>query len=407
MTHEVTEGWQSKPLSDLGEYQNGRAFKPADWGTEGLPIIRIAQINNPYSETNYYSGSDVQEKHLIRDGDLLFSWSATLTALLWKNGDGILNQHIFKVVENEGVDKNFLLYTILHSIDGLASHSHGTTMKHIKKGVLDKYHVGVPPLPEQKKIAEVLSSVDEAIAATKAVIDQTKQVKKGLLQTLLTKGIGHTKFKQTELGEIPESWELKKADDLCMTISVGIVIKPAQYYVEAGSGIKALRSANVREGYIEDDKWVYLSKEGHEKNKKSQLKAGDVLVVRSGYTGTSCVVPPEYNGTNCIDIIFARPKHNLVISEFLSAYINSPEGRKQVLKSEGGLAQKHFNVTELKKMLVPIPPKAEQIEIVRHLEDAQTATRLNEAKLSQLQALKTGLMSDLLTGRKRVEVPNV
>ena len=144
-------------------------------------------------------------------------------------------------------------------------------------------------------------------------------------------------------------------------------------------------------------------KEGHEKNKKSQLKVGDVLVVRSGYTGTSCVVPPEYNGTNCIDIIFARPKQNLVISEFLSAYINSPEGRKQVLKSEGGLAQKHFNVTELKKMLVPIPPQAEQIGIIRHLEDAQTAIRLNEAKLNQLQAIKTGLMSDLLTGCKRLE----
>jgi type I restriction enzyme S subunit len=104
----IPEGWKEKPLDDLADYINGRAFKPADWKKSGLPIIRIAQITNPNSELDYYDGSDVDDRNLITNGDLIFSWSATLATIFWDRGDGILNQHLFKVVPRKDTDKSYL-----------------------------------------------------------------------------------------------------------------------------------------------------------------------------------------------------------------------------------------------------------------------------------------------------------
>lgn len=142
----VPEGWEKRTLASLADYHNGRAFKPHDWGKEGLPIIRIAQMTNPIAKTDFYSGDDIEAKHKINNGDMLFSWSATLAVMLWNRGPAVLNQHIFKVEEKPGIDSDFLYHLLNNSIDALAEHSHGSTMKHIKKGVLKDFIVPVPSL---------------------------------------------------------------------------------------------------------------------------------------------------------------------------------------------------------------------------------------------------------------------
>ena len=178
MNELVPEKWKMQPLSALADYHNGRAFKPEDWSKKGLPILRIAQINNPSQETDYYSGLDILDKHLIRKGDLIFSWSATLKAILWKEYDAVLNQHIFKVIEKQDTSRIFLQQLLEYSIEKLAESSHGSTMKHIKKGVLDEFHCPIPPLPEQKKIASILTSVDEVIEKTQLQINKPPRSKK-------------------------------------------------------------------------------------------------------------------------------------------------------------------------------------------------------------------------------------
>ena len=183
---EVPKGWKNRPLSSLANFINGRAFKPSDWTSEGLPIIRIAQINEPFSDYNCYNGDDVDSKYLVTKGDLLFSWSATLTATIWQHYDAILNQHIFKVEEKSGVERKFLFYRILQSIDELLLGAHGTTMRHIKKRELDVHHVPTPPLNEQKRIAGILSSMDDFIARQHDVVSQWTTVKSGLMDDLLT-----------------------------------------------------------------------------------------------------------------------------------------------------------------------------------------------------------------------------
>jgi len=193
-----------------------------------------------------------------------------------------------------------------------------------------------------------------------------------------------------------EGWRHATVEEICQRVSVGIVIKPSQYYVENGEGIRAFRSANIGENKVVDRDWVYLSNAGHEANKKSALREGDVLVVRSGAPGTACVVPKDFAGSNCIDVVFARPDRSQVLPEYLASYTNSDVGKQHVLGNKGGLALQHFNVGAYKEMLVLLPPLPEQrkiAEILRTWDEAlEKLTALRAAKLKRHRGLTMALV---------------
>ncbi|WP_113449983.1 restriction endonuclease subunit S [Escherichia coli] len=201
---------------------------------------------------------------------------------------------------------------------------------------------------------------------------------------------------------VPKGWSSVQAQDVCKSISVGVVIKPTQYYVPEGYGVKAFRSANVREGFINDSDWVYFSHEGHAINKKSHLKTGDVLIVRTGYPGTACVVTPEFEGSNAIDIVIARPDMDKIIPEYLCAYTNSHIGKSQVLDLQGGMAQKHLNVGAYQVLKINLPPLREQKKIAQILLTWDNAISVTEKLLANSQRQKKALMQQLLTGNKRL-----
>ncbi len=268
----------------------------------------------------------------------------------------------------------------------------------------------VPPLPEQRRIATILDTVDAAIQQTEALIAKLKQMKAGLLHDLLTRGLdAHShlrdpvahpeQFKDSPLGRIPQAWNVEPCRSLCSAIVVGIVVKPSQYYVS--EGIPALRSANVREGGIDPNDLVFISEQSNKLLAKSAIHAGDVLTVRTGYPGTSCVVSPAFDGANCIDVIISRPLPQIA-PNFLATWINSDFGKGQVLRAQGGLAQQHFNVSALQKLLVSVPSICEQLEIMSILDAHSARVGSEEAYRDKLKQLKKGLMADLLTGRVRV-----
>ncbi len=177
--------WVQKTLIELADYHNGMAFKPSDWANDGVKIIRIEQLNNPLGKYDYYQGM-FPETSAIHNGDLIFSWSATLKVVIWQWGDGVLNQHLFKVVPASNVDKHFLYYLLDYNMPKLGESSHGSTMKHIKRKELETHTVYIPrKIAEQKRISEILSGIDAKIAAEEKVLQKYEKVKKGLMERLL------------------------------------------------------------------------------------------------------------------------------------------------------------------------------------------------------------------------------
>ena len=141
----LPEGWEKKAISQLGEYLNGFAFKPSDWQETGKPIIKIKEMGNGVgNDTPRNNGERVPAKYLVKSGDLLFSWSATLMVIVWSGEEGWLNQHLFKVTPSEGIGREFLLQSISNTIGEFQNLTTGSTMKHIQRNKLDQVYVNVP-----------------------------------------------------------------------------------------------------------------------------------------------------------------------------------------------------------------------------------------------------------------------
>ena len=154
----VPEGWEKKPISQLGEYLNGFAFKPSDWQDSGKPIIKIKEMGNGVSnDTPRNNGERVPVKYLVKAGDLLFSWSATLMVIVWSGEEGWLNQHLFKVTPAKGIGREFLLQSISNTIEVFQNLTTGSTMKHIQRNKLDQVFVNVP----NDEIMKLYSSIAE------------------------------------------------------------------------------------------------------------------------------------------------------------------------------------------------------------------------------------------------------
>jgi type I restriction enzyme S subunit len=215
MVGDVPRHWRKTALKYLGEYQNGYPFKPEDWGDVGLPIVRIAQLSGQ-REPNYFDGT-LDEGFRIKDGDLLFSWSATIDSFIWTGGDAWLNQHIFKVTASEEAEKAFLFYVIKHVAPKLADFdAHGSTMRHIKKESLGE-RLFVPTRPEQRAIATFLdretAKIDALVEDQKRLIELLKEKRQAVISQAVTKGLDPSvpmKDSGVEwMGKVPAHWEVK------------------------------------------------------------------------------------------------------------------------------------------------------------------------------------------------------
>jgi type I restriction enzyme S subunit len=154
----IPKGWMRPAIGDIAEYLNGYAFKPSDWSNEGKPIIKIKEMKEGVtSSTPRNDGSNVPKHYNISAGDILFSWSATLTAMIWNSENSLLNQHIFKVVPKDGVCREFVFQSILKKLDEFRNLTTGSTMKHIQRGKLKEVFVNFPTnkvMNDYKSVAE-------------------------------------------------------------------------------------------------------------------------------------------------------------------------------------------------------------------------------------------------------------
>lgn len=158
---DLPHGWVAARVNDTGLYINGLAFKPADWKRTGKPIIRIQNLTDPTKDFNYTEGSFPDEV-IVRDGDILVSWSATLDAFRWSRGEGVLNQHIFRVIPaSDLTEQDFLLLLLRNAIREMSEseHAHGLVMSHINRGPFLNHIVLIPPRAEQRRIAEKFSEL--------------------------------------------------------------------------------------------------------------------------------------------------------------------------------------------------------------------------------------------------------
>lgn len=258
--------------------------------------------------------------------------------------------------------------------------------------------IPVPPLPEQKKIAAILSSVDDVIEKTRAQIDKLKDLKTGMMQELLTKGIGHTAFKDSPVGRIPEGWEVKTLGQLGECVR-GLTYSPDDI---VDKGLLVLRSSNIVDGMLDFDDSVFVNAAVDARFKS---RRGDILIcVRNGsraLLGKSTTIDKEMNATHgAFMTVFRSPYfqyvQHLIKSDMFFSNVSRDIGATINSINNGNLLQYQF----------PIPPVSEQSEISAVLNALDSSVRLHKRKLVSLEHQKKALMQDLLTGKVRVNVDN-
>jgi type I restriction enzyme, S subunit len=406
--------WSTYSLTDLANYHNGFAFKPKDWAEDGVKIIRIEQLNKPNGGYDRYAGK-YPSVNQISDGDLIFSWSATLKVAIWNHGSAVLNQHLFRVDKKDGFEKQYIYYILDHHMDSLAGGSHGSTMKHIKRGELQKYKVSIPSLGYQKKIAKILSTIDRTITHTEALIEKYQQIKAGLMHDLFTRGIGADGklrptrdqapelYQESSIGWIPKEWEVKPLGELCDIASGGT---PSRRNSSFWNGsIPWIKTGEIKYNEIVKTE-EYITQKGLDSSSAKIFNKGTVVMAIYGEGNTRGRV--AMLGIDCASnqACVGFTLYDLVQSYFMYFFFENSYKALRDISNDG--SQKNLSSSLLKQVNISFPVnKSEQSQIESHLLAIDNTLKKEKNVRDKLIQQKSGLMHDLLTGTVQVNIDPV
>ncbi|MCG8881814.1 hypothetical protein G1L02_01360 [Tenacibaculum finnmarkense] len=420
----IPNNWKESLLSEVSWFQEGPGLRKWQFREEGIKVINITNMVNGFldlSKTNRYiskeefkisythfecqekdivvasSGNSYCKHAIVRKQDLPLVMNTSV--IRFKPLSGIVYDYL-----NQFLKSSFFKKQIDFMITGGAQPNFGPV--HLNKVVLP-----LPPLKEQQKIAEILSTVDAKISIIDEQISENQNLKKGLMQSLLSKGIGHTEFKKSALGEIPKSWEVLALSDFTDEItdyvasgSFASLRENVNVYTEPNYAIYVRltdlrkRLGHTEQKYVDKDSYNFLS--------KSNLSGREILFANIGANvGEVWMMPQlEKKATVAPNMIVIRANNKNIISEYLHAYLSSSIGVKQINKIIAGSGHPKINKTDLRCLLAILPPLKEQQKIASILSSVDEKLGVLSEKKSYYQNLKKGLMQQLLTGLVRVSV---
>ena len=250
------------------------------------------------------------------------------------------------------------------------------------------------------EITSILTAVDEVIESTTAQINKLKDLKTGMMQELLTKGIGHTEFKDSPVGRIPKAWDVHGIYDVCNEIFLGLTSKVD--YVEVG-GVPLVRATDISKGVLSFSNVRKISPVQHKAlTKLRRAQRGDILVSKSGSLGVCAVVDTDIEFSIYESIIVLSPKESILSSKFLLWVLRSSEMQGRLLNDTVGSTVGHLNLSDFRKLKIAMPPYSEQVQLALMFDALDNKQASEKLRLEKYLKLKTALMQDLLTGKVRV-----
>ncbi|THV16725.1 restriction endonuclease subunit S [Rhizobium rhizophilum] len=390
MLREVPEGWRAGKFDTFITLQRGFDLPVQDRRQGTFAVIASNGQIDSHSEPR------------IPGPSVITGRSGTLGKVFHiSEGCWPLNTTLY-VKDFHGNDPEFVACFLKHfKLDRFGT---GTGVPTLNRNVVHEVEVALPPLQEQRRIAEILASVDEAIASMCAVIEQTRKLKQGVLERLLTKGIDHTCFKQTDIGEIPEGWEVAQVGQFAR-LQPGYAFKSAEF---TESGIKLLRGSNVGVGSFDWSEGVTKCFPAERVDEFSEYLLGenDIIIAMDRPFISAGFKVARLRKSDLPCLLLQRVGRLTPTGDcdpdWLWQITSAGSVRRHLEKQQVGTDLPHISRSDIESCTVALPPLAEQRAIAAILKPLDTQADLLMQSLSSGERLKSALMSDLLTGRKRV-----
>lgn len=430
--------WDTRKCSDVFEFRNGKAFYTEGYSNHGYRVIDLLNIDltgkfQITAKDKFVTEAVYQKSaraHLFESDLIIIMTDITpslgligKTAVVDKSNEYVLNQRVGclrpKQQELSIAFMNYLFNSVIVRNQIVAA-TLGSVQFYVNTPVLKGLELPFPPLEQQQKIAKILSTVDNLIEKTQTLIDKYTAIKQGMMADLFTRGIDMTTgdtsnskggklrpsvedapelYKQTELGWVPNEWEVKPLGDYLSMITYGFT-NPMP---ETEDGPWMVTAANVVNGGIDYKKTRKTSLEAFntQLTQKSKPKCGDILLTKDGTLGRLAIVDNEYL---CINQSVALLRCNDDAKpEFLKLLLETERYYQKMLDDAGGSTIKHIYITIVDKMLLAMPSsEEEQIAIFTKANAINEKIRIEENNSEKYRKLKAGLMQDLLTGKVRV-----
>ncbi|WP_323589468.1 restriction endonuclease subunit S [Aliarcobacter butzleri] len=414
----IPEDWEVVELDNILEkFQNGYAFSSEGYVETGVPIISMANISLKgtfqfdYEKAKYWAKEELDnlKQYQLEKGDLIIAMTDVTPdkkligrmAIIDKNDIFLLNQRVGLLKLKEIINNKFLCeygnFDIWRkyskNVAALGAQANIST-KDIKNG-----KIPLPPLEEQKKIADILSTVDKKIAFVEENINATEELKKGLMQKLLTEGIGHKEFKDSELGKIPESWEVKSIGSLTSLTAGGTPSTQIKDYWNPKE-VPWLSSGEVNKKniYFTDN---MISKQGLNNSAAKFIPKYSVLIALAGQgktRGTVAISEIELTTNQSVASILPSEKLDMYF-----IYYNLDSRYEEIRSMSTGVGGRGgLNLAILKSIKIALPPQKEQKQIAEILSTVDKKLENLKEKKQSFEELKKGLMQKLLTGEVRV-----
>ena len=413
MAGEVPEGWQNAAFGRLADVDRGLTYsneQECDAADDGVAVLRIPNVQEQrFVETGlkYLRNVSADERKRYRVGK-----NAIL--MVGSNGNAarvgnccfvdspaeyVFASFLMRVRPNEErVAAKFLYYCMVSEPvqDGITESVQGSTgLKNISLMTLRSQQFLVPPLAEQRKIAAILSSVDDAIRATEAVIEQTRRVKQALLEELLTRGIGHTRFKQTEIGEIPEGWEVRELGEIATVERGRFSHRPRNAPHLYGGPYPFVQTGDIAGVSRIVSHSQTLNDAGLAQSRMFPVDTILVTIVGANVGEAALTTYP----VACPDSVVGI-RADAVDPIWLSYVVSTWKSALQSAATQS--ARQNINLQTLRPKLVAVPPVAEQAAIRAVISVLADAEEVSCSMLACLKLSKSALLSALLTGRIRV-----
>lgn len=410
----MPNGWRLARLGDVADFQQGGTppkNRPEYWdGT--IPFVtgadlrdfRISRANarSFLTDEGLCSGATA----ICVPGSLLLA-TRTRVGLVGIAGETMgASQDITLVKPLDSADHSYLSRALLGYAAQLQRSARGTTIQGVSREDISSLAILLPPLSEQRAIAAVLDSIDEAIERTEEVIEATERLRDALLHELLTRGVPgwHSEWKDAPgVGKIPADWDVVRLGDVA-AISGGKRLPKGSPFAEEDTGLPYIRVVDFQDRSVNTEGIKFLRPEDREAIGRYTISSTDLYISIAGTIGLVGIIPDSLDGANLTEnaakIAITSPKK--LSRNYLSSYLNSHQGQSQIRQRINALGQPKLALERIRTIEVVLPALFEQQAIAAALEGVDGTVGQARMETDMLQSLKASASDALLTGRVRV-----